>query len=223
MRVGVALAFVALALLGGCAEPSLTRAMKEKYDMDLLRPPSSIYIPGTIAVVRVISPGSDKDARIVSLSRYCKPGSALPLDAVPFSPTEELTISYKVSADSSAEAELESIAGGSVNSDYLDTVDITLKNVKLYRPDDLQLKGAVAAIKQSGCSTSGRSLITAVLKADVVVKTTFKADAKISVSQKQQIGRLVSASFGANITNESGETSTGTGLFYGIEVASGPR
>jgi hypothetical protein len=167
-----------------------------------------------------VAKGSGKQARIVSLSRYCRPGAALPLNAITPSATEVVTISYNISGDSSAKAELEAIAGIEVSSELVDKVDITLKNTKIYRPDDLQLKSAVAAIRQSGCSTDGRSLVTAVLQADVEVKTTFKIGGKASATQKQAIGRLISASLGANLTSESGETSTGSGLFYGIEVDS---
>ncbi|AXK80610.1 hypothetical protein DW352_08850 [Pseudolabrys taiwanensis] len=224
MRGGTVVALSGAAFfLAGCAEPSLTRAMKQKYEMDLLRPASAIYIPGTLARVRVVSRGSDRNARVVSLSRFCRPGGALPLASITPSPTEVLNITYNVSADSSAKAELEAIAGIELSSEVVDKVDISLKNTKIYRPDDLQLKAAVSAIRRSGCSTSGRSLVTAVLQADVDVKTTFKIGGKVSASQKQAIGRVVSASFGANITSESGETSTGTGLFYGIEVDEGGR
>jgi hypothetical protein len=142
------------------------------------------------------------------------------LNAITPSATEVVTISYNVSGDSSAKAELEAIAGVEVSSELVDKVDITLKNTKIYRPDDLQLKSAVAAIRQSGCSTDGRSLVTAVLQADVEVKTTFKIGGEASAAQKQAIGRLISASLGANLTSESGDTSTGSGLFYGIEVDS---
>ena len=85
---------VALVLMTGCA-PTLTDMLKTKYNMDLLRPASSIYVPGTIAAVQVLDAGSERRGRIVSLRRYCKPGTGLPFNTIAPSNTETFTVVYE--------------------------------------------------------------------------------------------------------------------------------
>lgn len=142
----------------------------------------------------------------------------MPLESIPKSQTTDLSISYDVSRDAAAKAELQSIAqlGASIN--YIDKVDITLSNPVLYRPDDTQLAAALAAIKQSGCSLEGRKQVTEVLQADVTVKTSVASGANLSLSEAQILQKLVGASFGASASNDDSNVTIGKGLFYGVEV-----
>jgi len=212
-------------LFAGCTTlpppaPSLSAEIKAKYEMDLLRPPSTLYPPGTIATARILDRGSDRTARIVYLDGYCHPGAALPLDSIPKSTTETFSIVYNVSADASARAEVLKIVGFDVGAKGVDKIEITLKNPTLYKPDDVQLSTAVAAIKKlPECTIKGRFLVTAVLQADIDVKTTWSGSANLSASEKFTLARLMGASLGANISNETNETTSGTGVFYAIELA----
>lgn len=207
-------------VVSGCAGPSLTQEIKRRYDMDVLRPPSTLYKPGSVAMVRVVDPGDKKNARIVSLRRYCLPGAALPLNAVNKSETESFSIVYDLSGGFTANAEIKNIVGTSNKLDYVDKIEVSLKNPVIYSPDDGQLRIAVNAIKKvPGCENlRGRSLVTAVLRADVEVKTIFKASAELSVEQKKQIGRFVGAKFGAKLSSGGTANTTGKGLFYAIQI-----
>ena len=103
---------ISFSLAVGCAgcqstpSTSLQAELHKNYSLDLLRPASQIYTPGTLAKVTVVDSGKDSGGRIVSLSRYCQPGSALPLADVNKSPTNDLTVTYNILADASAKAEL---------------------------------------------------------------------------------------------------------------------
>lgn len=217
--------FLAAAACSGCNTPSATSnslqaALYNQYSLSLLRPPSTLYAPGTVAQARIVDPGTaTAPGTIVSLSRYCQPGSALPLASVAKSQTNDLVVSYNVSVDASAKAEIQSLVQLGAGINYIDKIDITLSNPVLYRPDDPQLQAALGAIKQSGCSLSGRVLVTAVLQADVSVKTSVGPSANLSVSEAKALQSLVGASFGANFSSADNQTMTGKGLFYGVELA----
>jgi hypothetical protein len=215
--------FLAVVCAGCQPTPStsLQAELHKNYNLDLLQPASQIYTPGTFAKVTVIDPGKDSGGRIVFLSRFCQPGSALPLADVTKSPTSDLTVTYNISGDVSAKAELQKIAQLGAGINAVDKVEVTLTNPVIYRPNDLQLKAARDAIRQMGCPLAGRSQVTAVLQADVTVKTTVSNSANVSVSEAKIIQNIVDASFGANISTSDNTAMTGKSLFYGIEVDSG--
>jgi hypothetical protein len=215
---------ISFSLAVGCAgcqstpSTSLQAELHKNYSLDLLRPASQIYTPGTLAKVTVVDSGKDSGGRIVSLSRYCQPGSALPLADVNKSPTNDLTVTYNISADASAKAELQKIAQLGAGIDAVGKVEIKLTNPVIYRPNDLQLKAALDAIRQLHCPLAGKSQVTAVLQADVTVKTTVSSGANVSASEAKIIQNIVGDSFGASFSTSDNETMTGKGLFYGIEV-----
>jgi hypothetical protein len=212
------------ALCAGCTgtpqSSSLQAELFKNYNMSLLRPPSTIYIPGTLAKVTVLDSGKNSTGQVVSLSRFCTPGAALTLANIPKSPTNNLTVSYNISGDVSAKAEVQKLVniGGGLSG--VDRIDITLINPVIYRPDDVQLRGAEDAIKQFGCPVAGKSLVSAVLQADVTVKTVVSSSANLSLEQTKLLQSIVGASFGATASSADNETMVGQGLFYGIEVAS---
>ena len=109
--------------------------------------------------------------------------------------------------------------GAGINA--VDKVEITLTNPVIYRPNDLQLKAALDAIRQSNCSLADKSQVTAVLQADVTVKTTVSGSANVSASEAKIIQNIVDTSFGANVGTSDNAAMTGKGLFYGIEVDNG--
>ena len=195
--------------------------MHKNYNLDLLRPASQIYTPGTLAKVTIIDQGKNTGGRIVSLSRFCQPGSALPLADVTKSPTNDLAVTYDISGDVSAKAELQKIVQLGAGINAVDKVEITLTNPVIYRPNDLQLKAALDAIRQMNCPLAGKSQVTAVLQADVTVKTTVSNSANVSASDAKIIQNVVNTSFGANISSSDSAAMTGKGLFYGIEVDNG--
>jgi len=200
---------------------SLQAELHKNYNLDLLRPASTIFTPGTVAQVTIIDPGKDSGGRIVSLSRFCQPGSALPLADVTKSPTNDLSVTYDISGDVSAKAELQKLVQLGAGINAVEKVEVTLTNPVIYRPNDLQLKAALDAIRQLGCRLAGRSQVTAVLQADVTVKTTVSNSANVSASEAKIIQNVVSTSFGANISSSDSAAMTGRGLFYGIEVDNG--
>ncbi len=108
-----------------------------------------------------------------------------------------------------------------VGIDAVDKVEITLTNPVIYRPNDLQLKAALDAIRQLHCPLAGKSQVTAVLQADVTVKTTISGSANVSASDAKLIQNVVDTSFGANFSTGDNQEMTGKGLFYGIEVDNG--
>ena len=213
-----ALACAACTPMTATKSTSLQAALTQ-YNMSLLRPPSNLYPPGAVARVQVLDAATtDSPGTIVSLGRLC-PLPPMPLDSINHSPTNDLVVTYDLSADVTAKAELQKILQFNAGLNHVDKVELSLTNVTLYRPDDVQLAAAVAAIKQQGCSVSGRKQVIAVLQADASVKTTVSRGANLSVTQTQALQRLVGGQFGADFSVGSGEEMTGKGLFYGVEVA----
>jgi hypothetical protein len=198
---------------------SLQAELHKNYNLDLSRPASQLFPPGTMAKVTILDPGrKESGGRIVSLSHFCSPGSALPLADVSKSPTNDLSVIYDISGDVSAKAELRKLVELGAGINAVDKVEITLTNPVIYRPNDLQLKAALDAIRQSKCSLAGKSQVTAVLQADLTVKTTVSGSANVSASEAKIIQKIVDTSFGANVGTSDNATMTGKGLFYGIEV-----
>ena len=186
--------FLLAVICAGCQSTpstSLQAELHENYSLDLLRPASQIYTPGTLAKVTVVNSGKGSGGRIVSLSRYCQPGSALPLAEVNKSATNDLAVTYDISADASAKAELQKLVRLGSGIDAVDKVEITLTNPVIYRPNDLQLKAALDAIRQLHCPLAGKSQVTAVLQADVTVKTTVGSGANVSASEAKIIQNIV--------------------------------
>jgi hypothetical protein len=208
-----------IALLGVSGCDKLQRIIgKEGYT--LLRPPSTLMMPGTI--VYRAERGSAIKAGIVC-TQEASLGPALQ-DKLEVSDSATSKFAQKLSGKFSVGAAYLDTIKADAEFSHVKTISLTLSNVKVYElpinvivdNEKLRSEGCKAALKFAGNKEMKVSMISSALQADVVYSVELDTTASADAALKLKVMQGLAVKLGGKLEVGSESTLSGQGLLWGL-------
>lgn len=200
----------------GCGGNSFSDVLKG-YGYTELRPPSTLYPPGTIVFVREKAPFQ---AGIVCTQKASLGEGLMP----PESATASSKISNEFKKSLTLDAKYLERIKASGGYESVESIDVNVTNARVFALSDDLVRANIDK-RSTACRDAVRariegnydvSMISSILQADVEYSVAFKTSANLTASQQGAITQGLATSLGMSASSAGQSSIKGTGLYWGV-------